>query len=63
MEIYIDQLEGRIQRAGDLLVLWTDLATSRLKITAAIASSQNFHKIRTAFVPAMKPSETAQHLG
>ena len=59
----MDPLAGRIQRAGDLLVLWADLAISRVKITAAIASSQNFHKIRTAPAPAMKPNETTQRLG
>ncbi len=68
MEIWIDRLET-VHIMPNLVD--TDpfhggglaLPVSRVEITAAIASSQNFHKNRTSSVPAMKPSETAQHLG
>ena len=56
-----------VRRGKAALFQWVQIPpghrSSRVEITAAIASSQNFHKNRTSSVPAMKPSETAQHLG
>jgi hypothetical protein len=54
-----------IYRSANLLVKrhGEDAPIEAAMRVGAIASTQNFHKNRTAPIPAMKPSETAQHLG